>query len=85
MDATERPAGSDPVKVTALTRSSEITAATSAEPISSVRNDPVGKPPFSKMSSRYSADCGTFDACLSSPVLPAISAGAANRMTCHSG
>ena len=31
------------------------------------------------------ADWGTLDACLSSPTLPAMSAGAANRMTCHSG
>ena len=31
------------------------------------------------------AVCGTFEACLSSPTLPAIRAGAANRMTCQSG
>ena len=28
---------------------------------------------------------GTFDACLSRPELPAMSAGAAKRMTCQSG
>ncbi len=37
------------------------------------------------MSSIASADCGTFDACLSSPALPAISAGAAKRNTCQNG
>ena len=31
------------------------------------------------------AVCGTFEACLSSPTLPAIRAGAANRMACQSG
>ncbi len=31
------------------------------------------------------AHWGTFDACLSSPTLPAIRAGAANRMACHRG
>ena len=32
-----------------------------------------------------SAVCGTLLACLSSPTLPAASAGAANRIACHSG
>ena len=32
-----------------------------------------------------SAVCGTFEACLSSPTLPAISAGAAKRIACQSG
>ena len=32
-----------------------------------------------------SAVCGTFDACLSRPTLPAISAGAAKRTTCQNG
>ncbi len=31
------------------------------------------------------AQPGTFEACLSSPALPAISAGAANRNTCQKG
>ncbi len=31
------------------------------------------------------ADCGTFEACLRSPTLPAISAGAAKRKTCQNG
>src|SRR3569623_1904454 len=35
--------------------------------------------------SMASAHCGTLEACLSTPVLPAASAGAANRNTCHHG
>ena len=38
-----------------------------------------------KISSIASAHCGTFDACLSRPTLPAISAGAAKRKTCQKG
>ena len=38
-----------------------------------------------KTSSIASADCGTFEACLSSPTLPAMSAGAAKRKTCQNG
>ena len=32
-----------------------------------------------------SAVWGTLEACLSRPTLPAMSAGAAKRMACHSG
>jgi hypothetical protein len=32
-----------------------------------------------------SAVSGTLEACFSSPTLPAINAGAANRTTCHNG
>jgi hypothetical protein len=32
-----------------------------------------------------SAVCGTFEACFSSPTFPAIKAGAAKRIACHSG
>ena len=32
-----------------------------------------------------SAQPGTLEACFSTPVLPAMSAGAANRYTCQSG
>ena len=53
--------------------------------MSSVWNAPSGKPPRRNVSSMSSAVCGTFDACFSSPTLPAISAGAANRITCQSG
>ena len=38
-----------------------------------------------KISSIASAHCGTFEACLSSPTLPAMSAGAAKRNTCQNG
>ena len=37
------------------------------------------------MLSIASAHCGTFDACLSNPTLPAIRAGAAKRNTCQKG
>ena len=55
------------------------------EEISRVWNAPFGKPARSNSSPRYSATCGTLDACLSRPVLPAMSAGAAKRMTCQNG
>ena len=47
---------------------------------------PLGEiPPRTKISSIASAQPGTFDACFSTPALPAISAGAANRKTCQNG
>ena len=46
---------------------------------------PSGKPARRKISSIASAHCGTFDACLSRPTLPAMSAGAAKRKTCQNG
>ncbi len=85
VDATERPAGSEPVSVTALIRGSSMTAATSRDPISSVVNAPSGNPARVNSPSRYIADSGTFEACLSTPAFPAISAGAAKRTTCQSG
>ena len=85
MAATDCPAGPDPVRVAATTRSSRRMPSTRADPISRVWNAPGGKPARSNRSWRNSAVCGTFDACLSSPTLPAIRAGAAKRMTCHSG
>ena len=53
--------------------------------MSSVWNSPRSKPASRRMSSIASAHCGTFDACLSRPTLPAISAGAAKRNTCQNG
>ncbi len=85
VEATARPAGSLPVRVAALIRSSCSRSSTAAEPISRVWKQPSVKPARWNRSSRYRAVCGTFDACLSSPTLPAIRAGAANRTTCHSG
>src|SRR5919107_2036898 len=83
--ATDRPAASLPVSVAARTRGSDRIPSTSPLPTSSVVNAPSGKPARANTSCMYSAVCGTFDACLSSPTLPAISAGAANRIACHSG
>lgn len=85
MAATDRPAGSLPVSVAAATRGSRSTCSTRPEEISRVWNTSSGKPASRKSSSRYKAHCGTFEACLSSPTFPAISAGAANRMACHNG
>jgi hypothetical protein len=84
-EATLAPAGSLPVSVAALIRSSSSSSATRSAPISSVWSSPSVKPASRRMSSMASADCGTFEACLSSPTFPAISAGAANRNTCQKG
>ena len=50
-----------------------------------MRNSGGGKPASLKIASIASAAPVTFDACLSRPALPAMSAGAANRNTCQSG
>ncbi len=83
--ATARPAPSLPVSVTATIRSSRISASTAREGISRVWKQPCGNPARVNSSSRASAVRGTFEACLSRPTLPAISAGAANRITCQNG
>ena len=85
MAATDWPAGSLPVRVAASTRGSRRMRSTALDETSSVWKQPSGKPPRAMTSERYSADCGTLDACLSRPTLPAISAGAANRTACQSG
>ena len=82
---TSRPAGSLPVSVTARTRSSSMMPSMTDEPTSSVWNAPSGKPARVRMSSIASATWGTFEACLSRPTLPAMSAGAAKRSTCQYG
>jgi hypothetical protein len=83
--ATCVPAPSLPVSVTATTRGSSMTRSTSLLPISSVWKTPSGNPARRKTSSIASAHCGTLDACLSRPTLPAIKPGAANRNTCQNG
>ena len=85
MEATEDPAGPDPVRVTATTRSSRMTDSTREAPMRRVWKAPAGNPARSNSSCMKMAVCGTFDACLSSPTFPAIRAGAANRMACHRG
>ena len=74
-----------PVSVAARTRGSRSTCSTCSDPINNVWNTSAGNPARRNSDSRNSAVCGTFDACFSSPTLPAISAGAANRITCQSG
>ena len=83
--ATSSPAASLPVRVTAATRGSAISRGTMRLGTSRVVNDPLGSPACRKTSSMASAQPGTFEACLSSPTLPAISAGAAKRNTCQNG
>ena len=83
--AMERPAGVEPVKVTAAMRRSAISAGTSAAPTSSVGHRPAGTPASAKTCSMASAHCGTLLACLSTRPLPPASTGAAARITCHSG
>ena len=76
---------SDPVSVTAVTRSSAITRSTRLGLMSRVWNAPSGKPARRKISCRARAQRDTLEACLSSPTLPAIKAGAAKRTTCQNG
>ena len=85
MAATDDPAGPDPVSVAAITRGRAGPRSTRAEPMSRVWKVPGGKPARANRSCRNSAVCGTFEACLSSPTLPAIRAGAAKRIACQSG
>ena len=83
--ATAWPAGVLPVRVAAMTRGSRRTRSTRSEPMSRVWNTPSGNPARLKRSSMNSAVWGTLEACLSSPTLPAMRAGAAKRIACHSG
>ncbi len=86
---TARPARSLPVIVTAPTRGSSMsrrmTAGTSGSAITSAANSPSGAPAAASTRSTASAHPVVFGECLSSAALPAISAGAAKRTTCHSG
>ena len=84
-DATAMPAGSLPVSVAAAIRWSLRMPSTAAAPISSVWKTSGGKLARRTISSMASAHCGTFEACLSRPTLPAISAGAAKRNACQKG
>ena len=83
--ATAAPAFSLPVTVTALTRGSTISLSTCSGSIISVWKTPSSNPARQRIFSIASAHCGTFEACLSKPTLPAINAGAANRNTCQKG
>ena len=51
----------------------------------SVRKTLLGNLACARISSIASAHPGTFEACFSTPALPAISAGAAKRKTCQNG
>ena len=62
-----------------------MTRRTRSVSISRVWNTPPGNPPRGRCPRCASAHCGTFEACLSRPTFPAISAGAAKRKTCQNG
>ena len=80
-DATERPAGSEPVRVTALTRGSSMTACDLARADQQRRERALGESAAREQGVEVAAPtAGTFEACFSTPALPAISAGAANRI-----
>ncbi len=66
-------------------RSSSTIGSISLLPTSRVVNAPAGKPAARKISSIASAQPLTLEACLSTIVLPAISAGAAARNACQYG
>ena len=83
--ATARPAPTLPVRVTAATRRSAMTAGTWSVPMSRVWNTPSGAPARRKRSSSSRAVRGTLGACLSRPTLPTITAGARKRATCQRG
>ena len=83
--ATALPAPSLPVTVTAAIRSSATMAPTRRASISNVWKTPSGAPARWNSSASASAHWGTLEACLRSPTLPAIRAGAANRITCQNG
>ncbi len=83
--ATARPAPTLPVRVTAATRGSAMMAGTWSVPMSRVWSTPSGAPARRNRSSSSSAVRGTLGACLSRPTLPAMTAGAMNRATCHRG
>ena len=85
LPATERPARSLPVSVTAATRGSRMTAAACSLSMCSTPNTPAGRPASSSTLAIRSAQRGTLLACLSTATFPAISAGARKRNTCQNG
>ena len=88
-EPTARPARSLPVMVTAPMRGSSIsrrvTAGTSGSATTNAVNRPSGAPASVRTRCTASAQPVVLGECLSSAALPAISAGAVNRNTCHSG
>src|SRR5215510_3692689 len=85
MVATDFPAATLPVNVTAAMFESSISGFKSLDDNSAVRKRLLGKPASLKISSSANAHPGTLDACFKTPPLPAIRCGAANRMTCQNG
>ena len=72
---TALPAPSLPVSVTAATRGSSISVATGPSRRAASGRRPPGSRRGGRSPRSPARSCGTFEACLSSPTLPAISAG----------
>ena len=85
MAATARPAGVDPVRVTAFTSGASMIAATAFEGTRSERKRSLGKPAPCTISSMARAQPDTLEECFSRPALPAMSPGATKRKTCQRG
>ena len=83
--ATDSPARSLPVIVTAATRASAMIDAAASRVTSSVSNSPAGPPAAATARCSSSAQPVTFSACLSTTVLPSSTAGASTRTTCQYG
>ena len=67
MEATDEPAGPEPVRVTATTRSSRMTASTFFEPMSRVWKAPSGKPARRNSSWKYDRGLGDVGGVLEQP------------------
>ena len=84
-EATERPARSEPVTVTAAMRSSAMMGSMRLDSTNRLVKMPWGKPARVKMPSTYSAQPGTLEECFRTIGLPAMMFGTATRMICHRG
>ncbi len=83
--AIDRPARSEPVRVTPTTRASAMIEGTWLISTKTVVSTPAGNPARTKRSSMYRAHPGTLCACLKTTTLPAMMVGTAMRTTCHNG
>ena len=83
--ATDLPAGTLPVKVTARINGCSITLSILEDLTKIDLNKLSGNPASLKISSIAKAQPDTFEECFRIPAFPAIKPGAANLKTCHSG
>ena len=85
LDATDCPARTLPVRLTARIRRSSMTVPVVWMSVKTFAKSPSGYPAAENSSSRANAQPGTLGACLSRTALPAVSVGAAKRTTCQNG